>query len=222
MPNWVTNKIVASPTVIAGMLNPEGKIDFDVLLPSPCPHGKDWDGYYGDAETAAEMVCNAPTSDHELVRRMELHNRANVDIKKMNDVSFEQFVGMMRNFRECGYFHDMHFRRVAWGTKWNACEQSHSVDHGWAQFETAWNCPEFVLIALSKRFPEERISVSFADEDMGCNCGAFVLLNGEYVEQYIAPPYRDQTEQVREIWRRFACDVRGKNYDDYYGEDADE
>lgn len=222
MPNWVTNKIFAAPSVIAGMLNSEGEIDFDVLLPSPCPHGKDWDGYYGDAETAAEMACNAPTSGHELVRRLEHHNRANVDIKKMSDVSFEQFVGMMRNFRACGYFHDMHYRRVTWGTKWNACEASHSVEQGWAQFETAWNCPESVLIALSNRFPEERILVSYADEVMGCNCGTFVLLNGEYVEQHIAPPDWGQSEVVRQKWRRFACDVRGKNYDEYYGEGADE
>lgn len=67
-----------------------------------------------------------------------------------------------------------------------------------------------------------KIMKGYADEDMGNNCGAFVLLNGEIVEHYIAPGYRYQTEEVREIWRRFACDVRGRNYDDYYGEGADE
>ena len=131
MPNWVTNEITASPSVIAGMLV-DGRIDFEVLLPSPCQHGKDWNGYYGDAETAAELVCNIPTSGHELIQRLELYNRASVDVKNMSDTAFEQFVGMMRNFRECGYFHDMQFRRAAWGTKWNACESSYSVEEGWA------------------------------------------------------------------------------------------
>jgi hypothetical protein len=53
MPNWVTNEITAAPSVIAAMLNSEGRIDFETMMPSPCPVGSDWNGVYGDAETAA-------------------------------------------------------------------------------------------------------------------------------------------------------------------------
>lgn len=117
MPNWVTNQITASPAVIAAMINDESRIDFEVIMPSPCPHGKDWNGYFGDAETAAEAICGIPFSDHDLLRRLEMANRAQVNVAKMTDESFEQFIGMMRNFRACGYLHDMDFNRKAWGTK---------------------------------------------------------------------------------------------------------
>lgn len=222
MPNWVTNEITTSPSVIDAMLNNDAKIDFEEMMPSPCPHGKDWYGINGDAETAAELVCNTPLSDHDLLRRLEMANRAQVDVKKMTDESFEQFIGMVRNFRACGYLHDMDFNRKAWGTKWNACEQSYDIDSGKARFDTAWSHPEPVMIALSKRFPEEEIHVRYADEDMGRNCGEYTMKNGEYLKSDFAPSYRDQTEEVKEKWRRFACDVRGRDYDEYYGEEADE
>lgn len=47
MPNWVTNEITAAPSVIAAMLNSEGRIDFETMMPSPCPVGSDWNGVYG-------------------------------------------------------------------------------------------------------------------------------------------------------------------------------
>ncbi len=219
MPNWVTNEITAAPSVIAAMLNSEGRIGLETMMPSPCPVGSDWNGVYGDAETAAELVCGIAVSDHDLLRRLELMNRAQVNVAKMTDESFDQFIGMMRNFRACGYLHDMDFNRKAWGTKWNACDQWHDVEQGKARFDTAWSSPEPVLIALSKRFPEEEIRVRYADEDMGCNCGEYTMKNGEFLKSDFAPSYRDQTPEDKEKWRRFACDVRDRDYDEYYGED---
>ena len=219
MPNWVTNEITAAPSVIAAMLNSEGRIDFETMMPSPCAHGRDWNGVYVDAETAAKLVCGIAVSDNDLLRRLELMNRAQVNVAEMTDESFEQFIGMMRNFRACGYLHDMDFNRKAWGTKWNACDQWHDVEQGKARFDTAWSSPEPVLIALSKRFPEEEIRVRYADEDMGCNCGEYTMKNGEFLKSDFAPSYRDQTPEDKEKWRRFACDVRGRDYDEYCGED---
>ncbi|MFX8075192.1 hypothetical protein ABTK71_19920, partial [Acinetobacter baumannii] len=77
--------------------------------------------------------------------------------------------------------------RKVWGTKWNACESSASPEEGKASFDTAWSRPEGVLRELSKRFPDDVITVTFADEDIGSNCGTFSLKAGETIESDIAP-----------------------------------
>lgn len=212
MPNWVTNNIKASSDVIKAMLNDDGNIDFNKMAPFP---GEDkWDGIYGDAETAAEKIVGVPLSSNALLASLEAHNRSTVDLKKLSDESFEQFIGMLRNHRKCGYLHSMDFARKVWGTKWNACQQSYDLEEGTATFETAWSCPEGVLIALSKRFPEEEIAIEYADEDIGSNCGSFTLKGGVAISADIAPAWRDQTDEMKAKWKAFAHKVRGSSPSD--------
>lgn len=207
MPNWVTSRVRAAEQAINALLNSEGQVDFNAITSFP---GKfDWDGIYGDAETAAESIISRPLSDHPLVARLEAANRNDVDIKKMSDASFEQLIGMLRNFRECGYLHSMEFTREVWGTKWNACDAQADAAAGTAQFDTAWSCPIPVLTELSKRFPSCPIEVEFADEDIGSNCGKFTLLNGEFVYQDIAPKWRDMSVEQKTKWKAFAYNVKG-------------
>jgi hypothetical protein len=72
------------------------------------------------------------------------------------------------------------WQNANWGTKWNA---SDSEDYGdFIEFNTAWATPFDLLVALSKKYPEVRFSVRYADEDFGHNVGEFVLQNGEEVE----------------------------------------
>ena len=209
MPNWITNKISAPSHVIAAMLNDKGDVDFEMAAPFPGPYGKDWGGYSYDAEEAAEIVCGVPTDSHPLIAALKAGNRDRFDIKKLSEESFEQFVCMVRNWRACGYLHPMDFNRKVWGTKWNACEPQADPSAGSAQFETAWSCPVGVLRKLSERFPDESISVTYADEDIGSNCGTFTLKAGQIVEQDIAPAWRDMSEEQRTKWRAFAYDVKG-------------
>lgn len=68
-----------------------------------------------------------------------------------------------------------------WGTKWNATNTC-IVDDTEIEFETAWSCPVEIFKELSKQFKNVEIEVSFADEDIGYNCGYFTMLNGEFVE----------------------------------------
>ncbi|WP_442592513.1 hypothetical protein ACSBPU_13000 [Parapusillimonas sp. JC17] len=214
MPNWVTVKIKSSPEVIGSMINPEtSRIDFALMLPFPGDH--DWDGIYGDAKQMAEIITGQPLSDHPLIATMQASNRAKARVSELSDESFEQFIGMLRNHRKCGYLHSMEFARDQWGTKWNACEPSHDITAGTAQFDTAWSCPEPLLIALSAKFPDQEIVVTYADEDIGSNCGTFTLLNGEKVESDEAPPWSQQSEADKSKWTRFACEVKGRDPSDY-------
>ena len=210
MPNWVTNKIQAPSHVIQAMVNADsGRVDFNTIVKFPGPNGDDWTGIYGDAETAAEVVCAKPLSDHPIIAALEKENRKRIDVSAMTDESFKQFIGMIENYRACGYLHGMAYARATWGTKWNACDPSHSVEGGTADFETAWSCPKGALVELSKRFPDDEIKVIYADEDIGSNCGSFTLKGGEIAASDIAPPWQSMTEEQRAKWRAFAYEVKG-------------
>lgn len=211
MPNWVTNKVQAASHVILAMLNTDGLVDFTMAAPFPGPCGADWNGISMDAEMAAEVVCQIPLSDHPVVASLQAHNRASIDVKKMGEESFEQFIGMVRNYRACGYLHPMDFARQVWGTKWNACRPTAEPDEGRCQFETAWSCPAGVLEKISERFPDDQITVTYADEDFGSNCGTFTLLAGKVVEKDIAPSWGDLDEAGRAKWKAFAYQVCGRD-----------
>src|SRR5690606_22586225 len=63
-----------------------------------------------------------------------------------------------------GGYSPLDWRREHWGTKWNASSAERPAEDR-VRFETAWSCPEPVLVALSKMHSGERIAVRFADED---------------------------------------------------------
>lgn len=67
-----------------------------------------------------------------------------------------------------------------WGTKWNGYDTV--LFEGGVQFDTAWSHPLPVIEALSRRHPGVEIDVQFADEDLGHNCGHYVMRNGEIIE----------------------------------------
>ncbi len=214
MPNWITNKITAPKQVIESVINDKGHVDFNLMAPFPGPRGTDWNGIYGDAETAAEKVLGIALSDHPLIASLEAVNRNDIDIKKMSEESFRQFIGMLENHRACGYLHGMEWARDKWGTKWNACESTHDAAAGTMAFDTAWSCPKPVLVELSKRFPDAEISVTYADEDIGSNCGTFTLKAGEAIASDIAPAWRGMTDEQKTTWCMFAYKVKG--YSDQY------
>lgn len=213
MPNWVTNRISAPKHVIQAMLNKEGRVDFSTMCPFPGPRNE-WDGISCAAEKAAEIVCGIPLDTHPLLASLQAASRSDFDIKTLSERDFAQFVGMLENYRACGYLHSMDFARKVWGTKWNACEPAATPDEGKASFDTAWSCPQGVLVELSKRFPEDAIEVVFADEDIGSNCGRFILKDGTVVDSDIAPAWRDMTDEQKEKWKAFAYEVKGWNPDE--------
>lgn len=208
MPNWVTNKIRTSPEVIQAMTNKDdGRIDFSLTMPFPGDFP--WDSVSLKAEEMAEIVAGVPVNGNPLVASLQLSSRAEANLSDLRDEDFEQFIQMLRNHRKCGYLHSMDFARAAWGTKWNACDSAVSEDQTEASFDTAWSCPKPVLQAVSQRFPNTEIHVTYADEDLGSNCGTYTLRAGEVVQSDIAPAWRDMTEEEQQRWTRFAREVKG-------------
>ena len=64
-----------------------------------------------------------------------------------------------------------------WGSKWNVCHYRHHGSEVW--FETALMHPWPVLEALSRQFPAEVFSVSYANEDLGSDTGTYEMQNGK-------------------------------------------
>lgn len=70
-----------------------------------------------------------------------------------------------------------------WGTKWNSINST--VYENVIEFETAWTTPYPVIIVLSDMNPDIKFIVEYADEDIGRNCGRYILQAGnerEYEE----------------------------------------
>lgn len=209
MPNWVTTKIRTAPEVIKSITNKDdGRVDFELVMPFPGEFS--WDFVSSAAEEMAEIVAGVPLHENPLIASLERSNRARAKLSALRDEDFEQFVQMLRNHRKCGFLHQMDFGREVWGTKWNACQSSVSEGDTEASFDTAWSCPKPVLAALSKRFPDAEIHVTYADEDIGSNCGTYVLKAGAVVSSDIAPSWNDQSEEDKKRWTAFANSVTGR------------
>ena len=84
-----------------------------------------------------------------------------------------------------GYVDWYDWRCAKWGTKWNVCHYRHQGGEVW--FETAWSHPWPVLEALSRQFPDCVFAVSYADEDIGSNAGAYDMAFSHWgcAEDYI-------------------------------------
>lgn len=66
-----------------------------------------------------------------------------------------------------------------WGTKWNA--YSISYDDESICFKTAWRTPIPIFVEISKRFPDLKLKIAYADEDRGYNCGLLLFKNGKLI-----------------------------------------
>lgn len=75
-----------------------------------------------------------------------------------------------------------------WGTKWNAYSQTFRQLENTSEravveieFQTAWACPEELLAEYIARHPNLSVVLTFADEDIGYNCGTKKFINGQMV-----------------------------------------
>ena len=83
------------------------------------------------------------------------------------------------NLRRYGYVNWYEACNSLWGTKWNACDSHIDENKMQIEFETAWSCPFRVLGEINKSVP---LTVAFADEDIGSNCGLITIKDEECSE----------------------------------------
>lgn len=181
MPNHVTNIIKANAEVIASLRSAEAAVDFNTMVPMP--------------ESLREIISNGDDSlvdllngklslnplagDYLAAMKLSIVLRDFQDggLSKWDDKRFDNFIAMLRAYREHGVVSWYEFGVEKWGTKWNAYSIV-ETDGVSIQFDTAWSAPHPVIEVLVSKFPGVCIEHLWADEDIGHNFGHRRYCNG--------------------------------------------
>ena len=199
MPNHVINilNISGDKDTIGRMLsaiqNDEygiGSIDFEKIIPMPeslriesgstTTRGlkayKDFVSVYTFAGANADKdLCAIPEEKEKVFLNMR------TDIK---DEDWKLGRQAFRNELQYGAPTWYEWSIKNWGTKWNAYaldtyENGVTDDNPTLSFQTAWSAPHPILAKLAEMYPEVSFEHTWADEDIGQNCGQATYKNGE-------------------------------------------
>jgi hypothetical protein len=119
------------------------------------------------------------------------------------------------NLEKYGCYTWYEWANTNWGTKWNAYKDTAywSEPDNLFVFDTAWSASLPVSKALSAKFPNVTIKHSWADEDIGSNCGIVEFLGGEEISRWI-PEGEEAEKFAKELtgYEDDACDD-GENFE---------
>jgi hypothetical protein len=192
MPNHVTNKIILLgkkeelESLLKKIRNEKENepIDFNKILPMP---------------KILHEVSSPPKiiSEAEYEKEMAIFN----DKKRVLSDS-EKMCGITHGITQ--KLHDQYMKKYDavdwydwacknWGTKWNAYDQSigefEETNSGFGTitiiFDTAWSTPYPVIVKLAKMFPNIRMELRWADEDLGSNTGICKFAQGVCTDEYM-------------------------------------
>lgn len=199
MPNHITNELTAPKHVIDLLKSEESELDFNTVVPMPeIMKGEPHSGVTQWAEIAMGIVnlktLQRSTPDPVAAFQRGDYGAASERLRQSNAIramtegpfpidwnekDFEMLIQSMRALKEYGHASWYEWANANWGTKWNAYEV-HRVSDTVIKFQTAWSMPAKWLEQLVAKFPEETISIRWADEDFGNNVGA-ITVTGENV-----------------------------------------
>ena len=185
MPNHITNIIKASPAVLAALKGPESLVDFNSII--PMPEGLQSSNTEVSNNRVAQILAQRSTWPDlaafqtwpEFLAALKPDQLAMIKRETFRYFTPEDMAEIcqtVKTIHTTGFSSWYDWSCANWGTKWNA----YSVQEipGGVQFDTAWSMPEPVISALAARFPDERIEIKYADEDIGSNYG-WVIYDGQ-------------------------------------------
>ena len=218
MPNWVENRLSynGNETEIKEMLEKIrydnatiGTIDFNKIIPMP----KSLDIECGSrTDKGIEMVKNylenlpaelkGKEGTYEEILE-DLHNHS-ADIsddeeKKIWDVGVTAVDNLYKYNAPTWY----EWCNDNWNTKWNACGYDENTDYSdsdFIWFQTAWSAPIPFIKKLSEMYPNIELTLEFADEDLGQNCGEMKFKGGDIIEEYIPHTGKEAMEFAAKVW----------------------
>lgn len=221
----ITTKVNASPFVLPSMVNRVTKIvDFSTLMPAPENFKKEVKGTYFLVDNAVKEVIKNGGPLFQLASEpffkayekllSQLHSE--IGPEHLTESFVLQFMDLLLNYCATGYTNKEDFALYNWGCRTNAKTLSVNYSKREIIFETEGNHPQLYLEHVSKSFPKERISVSYACPKIGEGCGTYTLLNGYRIQSDIALPPDLITEEEQKKWQLFSCQLLGINPDDYF------
>ena len=213
MPNWVFNSLVVSgdksdlEAMVAQLNQPVTKhypkMEFD-------QEQQKWidtpDVQQYDNPVFSFWNVSSPT-DLEAYYGEEVFKKTDLSKGKTINEAFDSNDFLAEFHRAMNFDNDWYHWNVRnWGTKWDAKESFYNQEDKILEFQTAWSCPETVLMKMFERFPDLHFEGTFADEDFGCNAGYIGSEDGFY-------PLDSQSEEAYEV----AATLWG--YEGYYDDE---
>lgn len=180
MPNYIKNKLhVSDINIMPNLLDKDGNFDFNKIIrrPESLNISSSSNGRTALFAKYGIDLSGGLRSKEEAIQRL---NSYGDDLKAESEELAEKYY---LNYLNHGFATWYKWSRQNWGTKWNAstCDISGNI----IEFETAWSPPLPILRKLSNLYPETTFSLSYADEDIGRNCGRITFLGGESIESYL-------------------------------------
>lgn len=198
MPNHVTNELIAPKHVLDFLKTEESEVDFNTIVPMPEimksePHM----GITQWAQIAMGIInlktLQQSTPDPLAAFRRQDYGVAAKRLEQSNAIramtegpfpidwsekDFEMLIASMRALKQYGHASWYEWSNANWGTKWNAYDTVRRSDTV-VRFDTAWSMPTEWFKKLVERFPDEEITIRWADEDFGNNVGSVTVAKGQ-------------------------------------------
>ncbi len=207
MPNNVTNQITfgpddASRAAFQHMLHelqadgePLGSIDFNKLIPMPqelnieCGSRTDKGiKLYKEflLESTAVSISTLQTSKEMQAAAAASHTEKWDAVKKADPEVWALGEKAYQNIQKHGCPTWYEWSIQHWGTKWNAyqCLPLDEKDDT-MEFFTAWSAVPKLVKLLSEKYPGQKVTYRWADEDLGSNVGEIVFKDGVEIEENI-------------------------------------
>jgi hypothetical protein len=218
MPNWVKNivsfegdsKEIESLFELVKSTDKDGEInlfDFDKIIEMPKSLNITSGGII---DSGIEIIKYKESGDKSMLDYSKKHFLelntwdADVVIEHLSSrVDWNEVKTAISNLENYGHKDWYTWRVSNWGTKWNTSEPT--IEDNIVSFETAWSTPYEIFEELSLKFPNLKIKVKYADEDIGSNCGQIELQNGQVLNDI-------EYDGIK------ACEVWGYDPADYFPE----
>ena len=197
MPNYVKNILSFDgdqdqvSRLFSTIQGENGPVDFDKLIPMPSEleiesGSRTAAGFKKYMEFVADTGFSTEMEPAYLAAHPEI-DREEWDLGKQAYQNIQKY--------GCPTWYE--WRIQNWGTKWNV---SHGeVADGRLSFLTAWNAPKPVMEKLSGMFPMVSIHHTWADENIGYNCGEHTYKNGTVTQEHF-PTGQEAVELGCDLW----------------------
>lgn len=148
------------------------------VLPPDCPRD------------TFERLCREPVMIEEVAAVLACYfpDRASAMLAVRAQYEYNRLADLLDGCPQA----DRYWQQILWGCSGNAEEVEYFPGEKRLSFNTRFFHPFPVIVALSRRFPDELFDVSFAEENFGYNTGLYTIRNGNY-RHYELPPDLDDT-----------------------------
>jgi Ferredoxin-like domain in Api92-like protein len=217
MPNWVTNILTfeGEQNQIDQLLQKikgepfedgsENPISFNSIIPMPA----ELEGTVSPMKIISQKEYDAQEKRIANGQLTDMENSFRISrglTKELSDKYKKEF--------GADNWYDWHCKN--WGTKWNACHAT--IEENKITFDTAWATPYPVIEKISEMFPEITITLKYADEDFGHNCGVLIFEGGEVVEEDDGGGYEFANEVLQRVTGESALEEFGYQDEDMLDE----